>query len=158
MLVTRSLAGWVALVAYLAMGAILYFSVLPGADRHWPPDFHLLGYDAASIAPFLAALADEARASYMMILRSWDPVFIFALALWLILTGWRGGWMRYAVAFLAVVYVGIDMAENIAIYSFVTAPQTDASLIEAASSLTMAKFASLYLTILVLIVHLRRAR
>ncbi|MEL6960448.1 MAG: hypothetical protein AAGL89_16005 [Pseudomonadota bacterium] len=152
----RRITGVVALVAYLVMGAMLYFTVLPGADGLWPPDFHLRGYDVASITPFVMALTDEARQTYAVLLTGWDRVFILALALWIVAMGWRGGWMRYAVTFLAVLYAGIDLSENAAIYRFVCVVILDPGLVQAAQSLTMAKFASLYLCLLVLLVHLRR--
>lgn len=147
-----------ALAAYLVMGAFYYFSVLPGAGGLWPPDFHLRGYDAASIRGFVEALSEEARASYAVVLLRWDRVFIVAFALWLVLTGWRGGGLRYGVAGLAVLYALIDLAENAAIYRFVFAPELDPDQVRAASGLTMAKFASLYLCGLVLLWHLRRER
>lgn len=156
MRLSRQIAGIVALVSYLVMGAMLYFTVIPGADGFWPPDFHLRGYNAASIAGFVGALRDEARDTYALILTGWDRVFIISLAIWLALTGWRGGWMKYAVAFLAVIYAVIDLAENAAIYRFVCVYILDPATVAAASDLTMAKFASLYLCILVLIVHVRR--
>ncbi len=154
---TRQIAGWVALVSYLVMGAILYFSVLPGADGHWPPDFHLRGYSAETMAGFVGAMSEEARASYGVILLRWDRVFIVALALWLGLLGWRGGALRFVVAGLAVVYALIDFAENAAIYRFIFVDVLYPAAVDAAHQLTMAKFASLYLCILVLIVHLRRS-
>lgn len=156
MQLSRRLAGLVALVSYLVMGAMLYFTVLPGADGHWPPDFHLRGYDAVTIAPFVQGLTDEARATYGAILTGWDRVFIVALAVWLALTGWRGGALRYAVAGLAVVYAAVDLAENAAIYQFVVADRLNPDMVAAAHHLTMAKFASLYLCVLVLIWHVRR--
>jgi len=158
MQLSRRIAGTVALVSYLVMGAMLYFSVLPGADGLWPPDFHLRGYDAASIGEFVRVIRDEARATYAMILLRWDRVFIVALALWMALMGWRGGWLRYGVAGLAVVYGAVDLAENAAIYRFFSATPLDPVLVDAASYLTMAKFASLYLCIFILLVHLRRSR
>ena len=154
----RRIAGTVALTTYLMMGAMLYFTVIPGAGGAMPPDFHLRGFDAVSVRPFVAGLSDGARDTYGLILLRWDRVFIVALALWLALVGWRGGWMKYAVAFLAVIYALVDLAENAAIYRFVCVYILDAATVEAASHLTMAKFAALYLCVLVLIVHLRRAR
>jgi len=156
MYLSRRIAGGVALASYLIIGAILYFTVLPGADGLWPPDFHLRGYTAASIADFVRNISDPARDAYVMILLRWDRIFIVAFALWLALVGWRGGWMRYAVACLAVVYALIDLAENMAIFRFICVAGAAQTLITAASSLTMAKFASAYLCVLVLIVHLRR--
>ena len=152
----RRIAGMVALASYLVMGAMLYFTVLPGANGLWPPDFHLRGYNAASIADFMRVISDEGRDAYATILLRWDRIFIVAFALWLALVGWRGGWMRYAVASLAVLYAAVDMAENAAIFRFIFVFDADPAIITAASSLTMAKFASLYLCVLVLIVHLRR--
>lgn len=156
MMGARRTAGWVALVAYLVCGALLYLSVLPGADWHWPPDFRLMGYTADSIAGFTGALRAEGLASYGQVLAVWDRVFVVAFAAWLILTGWRGGWMRYAVAFLAVVYAGVDLGENAAIARMIGTSQD--TWVEVASHLTMAKFSSLYLCALVLLVHLRWAR
>lgn len=152
----RQIAGIVALVSYLLMGAMTYLTVLPGSDGHWPPDFHLTGYDAQSIAPFVEAISDKARTTYGVILSKIDRVFIVALALWMALLGWRGGWVRYFVAGLAAIYAAIDLSENAAIYRFMFVDAKDASVIETAHHLTMAKFASLYLCVLVLIVHLRR--
>ena len=153
----RRLFGAAALALYLLMGALTYLSVMPGADWQFPPDFRLLGYDAVSIAPFMEALKGVARDHYLQILSVWDRAFIVALAGWLALTGWRGGGLRWAVAGLALLYTGIDLAENAALIRVVTGG-ADPGLVQAAHSLTMAKFASLYLTALVLIVHLRRAR
>ena len=150
------IAGTVALVSYLVMGAMLYFTVLPGADGLWPPDFHLRGYDAASMDAFRRAISDEARATYASILLRWDRIFIASVTTWLVLFGWRGGWLRYGVAFLAVLYAGIDLAENAAIYRFICLFDFAPAVIQVASSLTMAKFAAAYLCVLVLIVHLRR--
>lgn len=155
---SRRISGTVALVSYLVMGAMTYFTVLPGADGMWPPDFHLRGYDTPSIAVFVQNIRDEARATYELILNLWDRIFIVSLAIWLALVGWRGGWMKYAVAGLALVYACIDLAENAAIYRFVSMSLLDPALIATASHFTMAKFASLYLCVLVLIVHLRRSR
>ncbi|SLN44922.1 hypothetical protein [Pseudooctadecabacter jejudonensis] len=152
----RRVAGMVALTTYLVMGAMLYFTVLPGAGGLWPPDFHLRGYDVASITPFVMMLSDEARQTYGAVLMTWDRVFIASLAAWVIAMGWRGGWMRWAVAFLAVVYAAVDLSENAAIYRFVSQSLLDARLVDAAHHLTMAKFSALYLCLLVLIVHLRR--
>ena len=153
----RRLAGMVALVTYLVMGGMIYFTVLPGAGGHWPPDFHLRGYDAVSVAPFLQALSDESRATYQLILTFWDRIFILALAAWLALMGWRGGGLRYFVAGLAVLYAGVDLAENAAIYRFVSVVDPTAEAVRTAHHWTMAKFAALYLCVLVLIVHMRRS-
>ncbi len=152
----RRIAGVVALVTYLVMGAMIYFTVMPGADGHWPPDFHLRGYDATSIGPFLQALSDEARATYGAVLTFWDRIFIVALASWIALTGWRGGGLRFFVAGLAVLYAAIDLAENAAIHGFVMVVEPTAEAVRTAHYWTMAKFASLYLCVLVLVVHLRR--
>ena len=152
----RQITGMVALVSYLLMGAMTYLTVLPGADWYWPPDFHLTGYDAQSIAPFVEAISDSARTTYGVILSRLDRVFIVTLALWIALMGWRGGWIRYFVAGLAAIYAVIDLSENAAIYRFLFVDVMDPAAIETAHHLTMAKFASLYLCVLVLIVHLRR--
>lgn len=146
-----------ALGSYLVMGAITYLTVLPGADWNWPPDFHLRGYDVAMMSDFVSTLSDEARDAYAGLLLRWDRVFIVSFALWLALVGWRGGGLRYFVAGSAVVYALIDLAENAAIYRFVCVYVLDPASVEAASQLTMAKFASLYLCVLVLIWHLRRS-
>lgn len=153
---SRRITGTVALVTYLVMGAMMWVTVLPGADGAWPPDFHLRGYDVAMMDGFVQTISDEARATYISILRGWDRLFIISLALWLLLTGWRGGWMRFFVAGFAALYCAIDLAENAAIYQFVSVVKLDPTWVEVASSLTMAKFAALYLCVLVLIVHLRR--
>lgn len=155
---SRRIAGTVALVSYLVMGAMTYFTVMPGANGLWPPDFHLRGYDAASIGAFVTTISDEARETYMAILKRWDRVFILSLAIWLTLVGWRGGGIRYVVAGLAVVYALVDLAENAAIQRFVATYRFDPTWVDVASHFTMAKFASLYLCVLVLIVHLRRTR
>ena len=126
MILARRITGTIALVSSLVMGAMLYFTVLHGADGLWPPDFHLCGYSAATMDSFTQAISDEARSTYASILLRWDRIFILSLAIWMMLTGGRGDWLRYAV-------------------------------IAAASSLTMAKFASLYLCGLVLVVHVRRS-
>jgi hypothetical protein len=153
----RRIAGWVAVWAYLVMGAIIYFRVIPGAAWHWPPDFHLLGYDAESIAPFLSAISDPARDGYLRVLSLYDRVFIVALALWMALLAWRGSGLRYFVAGLAVVYAGVDLTENKMLLDVMRADAPTAAMISAAHHLTMAKFAALYLCVLVLIVHLRRS-
>jgi hypothetical protein len=157
MILARRITGTIALVSYLVMVAMLYFTVLPGADGLWPPDFHLRGYSAATMDSFTQAISDEARSTYASILLRWDRIFILSLAIWMMLTGWRGDWLRYAVIFLAVIYAGVDLAENAAIFRFVCLFDFDAAVIAAASSLTMAKFASLYLCGLVLVVHVRRS-
>lgn len=154
---SRQIAGWVALTSYLVMGAFYYFSIIPEAGGLWPPDFYLSGYDAASIGPFVQAMSDEARASYAVVLQRWDRVFIVAFALWMALSGWRGGGLRYLVAGLSVLYAGIDLAENAAIYRFVFDTPLDGAAVGVASHLTMAKFASLYLCGLVLVWHVRRS-
>ena len=151
------IAGWTAIVAYLVMGAVVYFRVMPGADWHWPPDFHLLGYDAQSIAPFLDALSGPANKGYARVLGVYDRVLIVAFAAWLALTGWRGSGLRYFIAGLAVLYALIDMAENAALLRLLDADTARDAIVGAAHHLTMAKFASLYLCVLVLIVHLRRS-
>jgi hypothetical protein len=135
---------------------MIYITVLPGADWHWPPDFHLLGYDSQSIAPFAGAISESAKTTYGVILTRIDRVFIVTLALWMALFGWRGSWVRYFVAGLAAIYAMIDLSENVAIYRFLFVDILNPAIIEAAHHLTMAKFASLYLCVLVLIVHLRR--
>ncbi|PVA05344.1 hypothetical protein [Thalassorhabdomicrobium marinisediminis] len=152
----RRLAGWVALAAYLWMGAVLYLRVLPVTGWHWPPDFHLTGYDAQSIAPFLAGLDQSAKDAYTRVLAVHDRVFIVALALWLALVGWRGSSLRFVVAGLALLYAGIDLAENAALLDVLQAGVPTSASVGAAHHLTMAKFAALYLCVLVLIVHLRR--
>lgn len=152
----RRISGTVAIVCYLVMGAMTYLTVLPGSNGAWPPDFHLRGYDIASVGHFVSDLSDEARETYGVILRGWDRMFIVSFAVWLALTGWRGNGIRYVVAGLAVIYSCIDLAENAAIYQFVSVHTLDPTWVKAASHLTMAKFASLYLCILVLIVHVRR--
>jgi hypothetical protein len=156
MMLSRRIFATLALASYLVMGALLYLRVLPGADGLWPPDFHLRGYDALSIEPFVSTLREEGRATYSAILNSWDRVFIVSLAIWLALMGWRGNGIRYVVVGLAVIYGLVDLAENAAIYHFVNVASLDAKVVSAASHLTMAKFASLYLCVLVLIVHMRR--
>ena len=156
MRLARQITGVIALVSYLLMGAMIYLTVLPGADWHWPPDFHLLGYDALSIAPFVEAINEPARTTYGVILSRIDRIFIVTLALWMTFYGWREGWLRYFVAGLAVVYAVIDLSENVAIYRFMFVDVMDPVMIAIAHHLTMAKFASLYLCVLVLIVQLRR--
>lgn len=156
MRLARRITGGMALVSYLVMGAMLYFTVIPGADGHFPPDFRLLGYNVETIAPFVTALTAPARDSYAMLLTMWDRVFIVALALWLALVGWRAGVLRFVVAGLAGLYAIIDLAENAAIYRAVFVETLEPGAVLAASSLTRAKFASLYLAVLVLIVQLRR--
>lgn len=149
----RKVAGWLAIAAYLVMGAVIYFRVMPGADWYWPPDFHILGYDSQSIAPFLDALSGPARDGYVRVMTLYDRVFIVALATWLALSGWRGSGLRYVVAGLAVLYALVDLAENAAILRVL---REGDFYVSAAHHLTMAKFASLYLCILVLLVHVRR--
>lgn len=149
----RSIVGWGAITAYLVTGAVVYFRVMPGANWHWPPDFHFLGYDVQSIAPFLDALSGPARDGYVRVLEVYDRAFIIALAAWLAFTGWRGSGLRYFVAGLAVLYAMIDLSENAAILRVLREGDV---FVSAAHHLTMAKFASLYLCILVLIVHVRR--
>jgi hypothetical protein len=56
-----------------------------------------------------------------------------------------------------VVYALIDLAENAAILRLLDAGDGLVGFAAAAHHLTMAKFASLYLCVLVLIVHLRRS-
>ena len=150
------ITGGLALVSYLIMGMMLYFTIIPGAQDHFPPDFRLLGYDAAAITPFVTALTESARDSYAALLTMWDRVFIVALALWLAVMGWRDGPLRFVIAGLAVLYAIIDLAENAAIYRAVFVDILEPGAVAAASSLTKAKFASLYLTVLVLIVQWRR--
>jgi hypothetical protein len=154
----RKFAGWTAVLAYLVMSAVLYFRVLPGADWYFPPDFHLIGYDANSIAPFLDALNGPARDGYAWVLGLYDRVFIVALAVWMALTGWCGSGVRYFVVGLAVLYGLIDLAENAAILRVLDAGDGLDRFVAAAHHLTMAKFASFYLCVLVLLVHLRRSR
>jgi hypothetical protein len=156
MRLARRITGSVALGTYLVMGALLHFTVIPGAGGHYPPDFYLLGYDAAAITPFLAALTPEAGRAYAAVLAGWDRVFAVALAAWLALVGWRRGGLRVLVAGLAALYAGIDLAENAAIHRLAVGAAPDAAAVRAASALTQAKFASLYLVVLVLIWHLRR--
>lgn len=153
----RWFVGWVAIAAYLVMGAVIYFRILPGADWHWPPDFHLLGYNADSLAPFLDAISARARDGYIRVLGVYDRVFIVSLALWMALTAWRGSGLRYFVALLAVLYGGVDLTENAMLLDVMRADGPTAGMIAAAHHLTMAKFAALYLCVLVLIVHLRRS-
>lgn len=155
---SRRIAGVVALVSYLVMGAMFYFTVIPAAGGLMPPDFHLRGYDVVTIAPFVQGLTDEGRDTYALILARWDRVFIISFAVWLTLVGWRGGGLKYGVAGLAALYVVIDLAENAAIYRFLCVLILDPASVAAASQWTMAKFASLYLCILVLVWHLRRPR
>jgi len=106
----------------------------------------------------VTAISAEARATHGDILRLWDRIFILFVVVWLILVGWRGGRLRYVVGALCLLYGAIDLAENEAIYRFVYVDRLDPAFVRAAHSLTMAKFAAAYLCLLVLIVHLRRAR
>lgn len=64
--------------------------------------------------------------------------------------------MRYGVAALAALYAAIDLGENAAISVALDTASRD--WFNVASHLTMAKFSSLYLCALVLLVHLRRVR
>ncbi len=157
---TRKAAGWVAICAYLGMGAVIYLRIMPNVGWLWPPDFHFLGYDAQSIAPFLEALSGPAKDGYLRVLSVYDRVFIVALAVWMALLGWRGSGLRYFIAGLAVLYALIDLAENAALLRVVAAANEQGEgldgIVAAAHHLTMAKFASLYLCALVLVVHLRR--
>lgn len=146
------------ILAYLVMGVVLYDRVLPGADWYWPPDFHLTGYDANSIAPFLDALSGPARDSYARVLALYDSVFIVTLVVWMALMGWRGSGLRYFVVGLAVLYGLIDLAENAAILRVLDAGDGLGGFVAAAHHFTMAKFASLYLCGMVLVVHLRRSQ
>lgn len=158
MRLARQITGWTALVVYLVMGALNWFVIVPGAGGHYPPDFHALGYDVVSIAPFVENLSDTASDSYLMLLTMWDRVFVVALAAWIALVGWRGGPLRFAVAGLAVLYGLIDLSENAAVHRFVFELGLNPQAVAAASSLTMAKFASLYLAGLALLAHVRRER
>lgn len=152
----RRVTGWVALVSYLVMGGLLYLWVHPAAAGEWPPDFRLMGYSAQSLSTFLSVLQAEARATYIMVLSVWDRIFIVSFAMWLACMGWRGGWLRFVVAGLAVLYAVIDLAENSALLQVIR--HDNQGWIDTASHLTMAKFSSLYLCGLVLLVHLRRHR
>lgn len=156
MIQARRIVGAVALLSYLAVGFALYTTVLPEAGWLWPPDFYLRGYNVTTIAPFVEALQFEARDIYARLLLGYDRVFIVSFAIWLVLMGWRGDAVRYVVIALALVYAGVDLAENVAIHRFVFLQILDPTTVNAASHLTSAKFASFYLCILVLIVHVRR--
>ncbi|MBU2994552.1 hypothetical protein Q4555_05715 [Octadecabacter sp. 1_MG-2023] len=156
-LALRRVSGWTAIYAYLMMGAVLYFRVLPGTDWHWPPDFHLTGYSAQSIAPFLEALSGRILDGYARVLGLYDRIFIVALACWMALVGWRGSGIRYFVVGLALVYAAIDLSENAALLRVIRADQPSLAMVDIAHHLTLAKFAALYLCALVLIVHLRRS-
>lgn len=153
----RWIAGWVAICAYLVMGAVIYFRVMPGAQWLWPPDFHLSGYDVQRIAPFLDALSGPARDGYHRVLSLYDRVFIIALAFWMALLAWRGSVLRYFVVGLAILYGLVDLAENAALLRMIDADTPGRALIDAAHHLTMAKFAAFYLCAMVLVVHLRRS-
>ena len=130
---------------------------MPGAEWYWTPDFHLKGYDADSLAPFLNAISDTARAGYLRVLTVYDRVFIAAFALWMALLAWRGSGLRYFVAGLAVVYAGVDLTENAMLLDVMRSDAPTAAMITSAHHLTMAKFAAFYLCVLVLFVHVRRS-
>ena len=141
---SRRITGGAALGLYLWMGALIWITIIPGANGHRPPDFYLLGYQADQIAPFLTALTDEARATYAYLLQVTDPAFIVMFAAWIALMGWRTPIVRGVVVLLAATYGVIDLGENRAICELVCGEQPLPGAVERASALTMAKFASLF--------------
>lgn len=153
---SRRITGSVALALYLWMGALLWFTVIPGAEGHRPPDFRAFGYDVADVAPFVEAMNAEARDTYAYLLSVTDPAFIVVLAVWITLMGWRVPIVRGVVAVLAATYAVVDLAEDRAIHDFVFVAVLDPDLVDRASSFTMAKFATLFTALAAMIWSVRR--
>lgn len=153
---SRRITGGAALGLYLWMGALTWFSVIPGAAGHWPPDFHALGYDVEKVEPFVTALTEEAAASYAYLLRVLDPAFIVLLATWITLMGWRAPIVRGIVALLAATYAVLDLAEDRAIHQFTFVTVLQPEIVATASAFTKAKFASLFSALMAMIWAVRR--
>ena len=154
----RWILGGATAALYILMALITRLDIIPGAGGAWPPDFRAFGYDVETIRPFVASLSETARTTYAVFLTRIDPLFILCFAAWMVLSGWRGGSLRYAVAAAAALYAGLDLSEDAAIHRFVFSAVLDEAIVARASVLTSAKFVTLLAALGLLLVHWRRSR
>ena len=136
---------------YLMM-EVLYSFALPIGSCLLRLNFHLTGYDAQRSTTHLDALNESVRDEYTRTLRLYGRVFIMARAIWLMLVEWRGSGLCYFLVGFTKLYVVFDWTKNALILRM---PNALIGYIMAAHQLTMAKFATLYLCLLVLIIPLR---
>ena len=139
----RALALLTALV-YVAMMGIGYFRLMPLSGGMTPPDMWVLGYDAARIAEWLAAMDADARALYLGPIAVLDSIFPPMFGLLLACLIWRMG--RGWLAMLPFAYSATDLWENSVLHRILRDEAAD--LADHASNLTQGKFALMAMALL----------
>ncbi|SHI81545.1 hypothetical protein [Wenxinia saemankumensis] len=144
-------AGLAALGCFLVLVWVTVTGLMPDAGGLRPFDLRPLGYDLATATAYLQALSEEGRATFRTTLATWDTAFPVALTAFLaLLCLRRGGRLGWLGALVALVYGGVDLAENAAVLRLVEGPvPPDPLTVTGASVLTMAKFAALLLACLI---------
>lgn len=136
----------------LPLATVLFYGLLVGwfgpmVDAGGLPPFDLrpLGYDLADAQAFLATLTPAGKAAYLGPVRIVDSVFPVLMMLTFVLAVRRMGW---AAMIPAVLYGGLDLAENRAVAGILTSGIAEPEAVHAASLLTQAKFAAFALAAL----------
>ncbi len=108
-------------------------------------DCRILGYHPEQVANWLEGLSDLGRSRLLGVFRWADTVLPLLIGATLALAAFavRRPWL----AALALVYVGLDLAENAAVAAILRANEADPALVGRASGLTVGKWAVLIPTL-----------
>lgn len=162
MRVILMIAGLVAAGSYAVILWHLFTGLLPESGGLLPFDARVLGYSVADAREYLAELSARGREIALGPVRRADTIFPAALGVTLLALSLRQGPGRLAWlgAALALVYAGVDLAENAAVARLISGPvEADALTVSGASLLTVGKFAALGLSLLlILLARLARRR
>jgi len=114
------------------------------------PDMMVGGYDAGSVERLHKAMDDDARGqlSYLHLTAGTLCPLIFAFA-WLLLIQLNAGrrWLRWVLWSPVILFVVIDLWENIAIDTVLAAATPDAGAVALASTLTILRWVLLALSL-----------
>lgn len=132
-------------LAYGVLGGWFGLQVRAAAGGLMPFDMRVAGYGLDEARAFLRALTPDGRAIYLGPVRLNDTLFpiLFTLTLCLPLRGWAGPWFLPALA-----YGLLDLAENMAVAQLLqNGPGVAAGPVAVASALTVTKFATLAIAV-----------
>lgn len=144
--------------------AVALFAVLVILSKGWlePPGFTVFdgrfgGYDVEYARDYLAALSDSQTALYLGLFRWLDTAMPILLAVTLAGVIWSQATgsqkiVRGIIALSPCVYLALDLTENAAVAHLLqTGPQVSAGAILQASALTVGKWISLTLAMLLVV-------
>ncbi len=144
---------------YGGLAWVWFAELVPAAGGLTPFDGRLSGYTAEEGDAFLQALTPTGREVYLGTVRSLDTLFPICLAATLaapILYLGKGVWR--VLAFLPLGYMAVDLMENAQVARLLQADVTTAEMFDAASRLTVTKYALLVASMIALVAVFMRTR